>query len=86
MAIKKQTIETVVCDICGEVADGEYNSVVYCNGDVVAERYCPYDLCHEHMGKWFSLCEDQSIERYDGRPREEKRAEMLADFIRLMGE
>lgn len=83
---KVQTIETTVCDVCGKEADGEFYSTAKVNGQVVAEMYCPHDFCQEHMGKWFSLCEYQARERYDGSPTEEHRAEMLNDFTRLMDE
>lgn len=83
---KVQTIETTVCDVCGNEADGEFFSTAHVNGQVVAERYCPHDFCREHMGEWYSLCDHQAYERYDGRPTEERRAEMLNDFIRLMDE
>lgn len=84
MAKKVQTFETYVCDICGKEADGEFNSVTYKNGEVVAEMYCPHDLCKEHMSRWYQLCEEQAYERYDYSPSDEKRSEMLEDFKRLM--
>jgi hypothetical protein len=85
MAKKVQTFETYVCDVCGKIADGEYNSTTYVNGEVTAEMYCPHDLCRSHMGKWSCLCEDQAFERYDGSPSEDKKQEMLVEFQRLMG-
>lgn len=86
MARKIQEIETIVCDVCGEVADGSFSSTTYCNDEVVAEMFCPHDLCITHMGKWRWLCDDQAYERYDGAPSGQKCAEMLQDFIRLMDE
>lgn len=84
MAKKIQTIETYVCDVCGKKADGEFNSVTHLNGRVAAEMYCPHDLCHECMNKWFSLCENQAFERYDGSPSEGKKQKMLAEFQHLI--
>lgn len=86
MAKKVQKIETIICDVCGKEADGTYNSTTWCNDQIVAEMHCPHDLCHEHMGKWQWLCEDQAFERYDGSPTEQKKYEMIQDFTRLMDE
>ncbi|WP_270329195.1 hypothetical protein [Enterococcus malodoratus] len=79
MAKKVQITETIVCDICGKPAHGEYNSITYCNGDIVAEMSCPHDLCYECMEEWQYLCEAQAVERYDSLS-EEKKERYLHEF------
>ena len=87
MAIKQSMVTNYVCDICGEEADGGYFSTGYLNGRVAFETSCPHDFCKKHMEEWFFLCGSrQEIERYDGSPSDEKRAEMLNEFKGLMGE
>ena len=49
MAVKDRVIKEWVCDVCGQEADGECNSIGYLNGDKLFETSCPLDLCKEHM-------------------------------------
>ncbi|MCX67267.1 hypothetical protein DXP70_08145 [Listeria monocytogenes] len=80
----KKTFEKIVCDVCGKKASGEYWRTTYVNGEPYAEMYCPHDLCKDHMEKWKFLCEEQSYERYEGTPSDERRDEMLNEFIELL--
>lgn len=76
--LKTKEIQEVVCDVCGEPSDGEYNTVEYVNGNVMAEKYCPFDLCKYHMGIWAQFCSHQSWERYEGSPKDTN--EMLEEL------
>lgn len=76
----KKTVEVDVCDVCGKKANGEYWRTTYLNGEVHLEDYCPHDLCKKHMEDWQRLCEEQSYERYDGKPSDKRRGEMLQVF------
>ncbi|HCT0310894.1 TPA: hypothetical protein LQN95_002414, partial [Staphylococcus pseudintermedius] len=49
MARLTKEVQEVVCDICGNEADGEFYELTYLNGEVYAEMYCPIDLCKHHM-------------------------------------
>ena len=70
-------VEEVVCDVCGEEADGEYFSMGRLNGEICFEGYCPIDLCQEHMRIWFRHCSDTEFERYDGPPSDEEKKEVV---------
>lgn len=72
--------EVIVCDICGEDADGEYNATGWVNGEVSWETSCPHDLCQTHMREWSLLCEEQAVERYDASPSDAARTKLLETF------
>ncbi|WP_427814307.1 hypothetical protein ACQKTA_04260 [Enterococcus sp. 22-H-5-01] len=83
---KIETIETIICDICGKEADGEFFTFSRVNGNPTGETYCPHDLCREHMEKWFRLWRVKEIRRYENNPTNDKRAEMLNEFSELLKE
>ncbi|WP_438464741.1 hypothetical protein [Staphylococcus pseudintermedius] len=66
MARLTKEVQEVVCDICGNKADGEFNEVTYLNGEVYAEMYCPIDLCKHHMKVFASQFSHYAYERHGG--------------------
>lgn len=64
MAQVTKEVQDVVCDICGNKADGEFNEVTYLNGEVYAEMYCPIDLCKHHMKVFVSQFSHYAYERH----------------------
>lgn len=66
MAQVTKEVQEVVCDICGNKADGEFNEVTYLNGEVYAEMYCPIDLCKHHMKVFASQFSHYAYERHGG--------------------
>ncbi len=64
MAQVTKEVQEVVCDICGNKADGEFNEVTYLNGEVYAEMYCPIDLCKHHMKVFVSQFSHYAYERH----------------------
>lgn len=65
-------VQEVVCDICGNKADGEFNEVTYLNGEVYAEMYCPIDLCKHHMKVFASQFSHYAYERHGGNDNPEE--------------
>lgn len=61
----KIMVEQRRCDVCGDLANGQYNSTVYLNHEVWREYKCPLDLCEAHMNTWANNFSDTAIERYD---------------------
>ncbi len=59
-------VSEVVCDICGNKADGEFYELTYLNGEVYAEIYCPIDLCKHHMKVFASQFSHYAYERHGG--------------------
>ncbi|MCE5702221.1 hypothetical protein JL799_02540 [Staphylococcus pseudintermedius] len=66
MARLTKEVSEVVCDICGEEADGEFYELTYLNGEVYAEIYCPVDLCKHHMKVFASQFSHYAYERHGG--------------------
>ncbi|EGQ4408749.1 hypothetical protein [Staphylococcus pseudintermedius] len=66
MARLTKEVSEVVCDICGNKADGEFYELTYLNGEVYAEIYCPIDLCKHHMKVFASQFSHYAYERHGG--------------------
>ncbi|EGQ4350782.1 hypothetical protein EHR33_04325 [Staphylococcus pseudintermedius] len=64
MAQVTKEVQEVVCDICGNKADGDFYEVTYLNGEVYAEMYCPIDLCKHHMKLFVSQFSHYAYERH----------------------
>ncbi|EJO7115399.1 hypothetical protein [Staphylococcus pseudintermedius] len=64
MARLTKEVQEVVCDICGNKADGEFYELTYLNGEVYAEVYCPIDLCKHHMKLFVSQFSHYAYERH----------------------
>lgn len=73
-------VQEVVCDICGNKADGEFNEVTYLNGEVYAEMYCPIDLCKHHMKLFVSQFSHYAYERYDGKGSTEELIRKMKNY------
>lgn len=78
--ITKQEIQVCLCDVCGEVADGNYHTTSYLNGDVCAETSCPIDLCKKHMNIWANNMRHTERERYDDKISEEERNKLIKEI------
>ncbi|QSN68472.1 hypothetical protein JTZ62_04770 [Mammaliicoccus sciuri] len=65
MAVKQTIVEEVICDVCGEKADGHWSSVEMLNGELWAEMFCPLDLCESHMRIFAIDFTEYAEERYE---------------------
>ncbi|HHW5132145.1 TPA: hypothetical protein ACU26U_000219 [Staphylococcus pseudintermedius] len=64
MAQVTKEVQEVVCDVCGNKADGEFYEITYLNGEIYAEMYCPVDLCKHHMKVFASQFSHYAYERH----------------------
>lgn len=81
--VKKEIIENI-CDVCGEEADGHWNSIEYLNDRIFAEYSCPVDLCQKHMTDFALYFSNQyKEERYES--YDEKKKEELIEKLKQKG-
>lgn len=57
--------EVIVCDICGEEANGNWYRTEYCNNEVAGEYSAPISMCDHHAGKFGPYADEFEVERYD---------------------
>ena len=77
MAKVEKTETVVVCDVCGDRANGSWNGVEYLNDRVATEYSCPIDLCEDHMVLFSNQFSHYKVERYEG-VSEEKQSELIS--------
>lgn len=57
--------ELIVCDICGEEANGNWYRTEYCNNEVSGEYSAPISMCEEHASRFPVYANEFEVERYD---------------------
>lgn len=80
MARVTREVQEVVCDICGNKADGKFYEVTYLNDEVFAEMYCPIDLCKHHMKVFATHFSNDAYERYDEKGDTERLIKRMKHF------